>query len=118
MEKTATLDYISSLDNIKEGAIFSHSWGYDQTNYDFYQVIKRTRTSVIVRRIQSEKIENDGHNMTAVLMPRIGVFSEQNPLPLTKRLKASSRDGRAYLSMEYGWCGLWDGKPKHATYYA
>lgn len=42
--------------NIKPGDIFAASWGYDQTNVDFYQVIKTTAASVTVKAIESKKI--------------------------------------------------------------
>lgn len=105
----------TNLDEIKEGAIFSHSWGYDQTNYDFYQVVKRMKSSVIVRQINSQAIQKDGYQMTSTVVPMKDNF--QNEAPMTKRLKLSY-DQTPCLRMEYGYCKLWDGQPKHATHYA
>ncbi len=46
------------LKNIKVGDVFCYSWGYEQTNVDFYQIIKRPSKSVaIVRAIGSETIK-------------------------------------------------------------
>lgn len=105
-----------TLDEIKVGDIFYHSWGYDQTNIDFYEVVKRMKSSVVIRMIQQEQVSQEGF-MSAYVMPKKGVFSERNTELLTKRLKLSYRNA-PYLHMEYGWCQLWDGQKKNATYYA
>jgi len=36
----------------KVGQIFYNSWGYDQTNIDFYQVIEIKPKSIVVQRIE------------------------------------------------------------------
>jgi hypothetical protein len=35
---------------LKEGDIVYNSWGYDQTNIDYYQVIRTTKKQVILKR--------------------------------------------------------------------
>ena len=39
---------------IKEGSIFYSSWGYDQTNIDFYQVVKATAKTVWLRKLNAK----------------------------------------------------------------
>jgi hypothetical protein len=36
------------------GAIWNTSWGYDQTNVEFFQVVRTTPASVVLRRIACE----------------------------------------------------------------
>lgn len=36
---------------VKVGDVFSMSWGYDQTNVDFFQVVARSKDSVRVREV-------------------------------------------------------------------
>jgi len=45
----------TSFEKINVGDIFYSSWGYDQTNINFYQVIEKKAASVIAREI-GEKI--------------------------------------------------------------
>lgn len=57
-EKEANKDIIAS---VKVGDVFSMSWGYDQTNVDFFQVIARTGNSVRIRQVAPTLIhENPG----------------------------------------------------------
>ena len=42
---------MENTDEIKIGTIFECDWGYDQTNVDFYQVVRRTAKSVWIREI-------------------------------------------------------------------
>jgi hypothetical protein len=44
----------NELENIKAGDILSCSWGYDQTNVDFYQVIKTTAKTATVQEIDKK----------------------------------------------------------------
>lgn len=36
------------------GTILVSQWGYDQTNVDFYEVVKATKTMVYVQRIEKK----------------------------------------------------------------
>ena len=49
------------------GDIYEGSWGYDQTNAEFWQVIKRTPKTVTLRRLSAEVREGR-------LFPRPGVW--------------------------------------------
>ena len=97
------------------GAIFHHSWGYDQTQCDYFQVLERKGQMVKVRRIASATVSNsEGHmsdNRTAIK----DEFLENHKV-LTKKIQFSG--GTPYLSMTCGWCSLWDGEPKYCSWYA
>ncbi len=43
---------------INEGDIFCSSWGYDQTNIDFYQVVKKTDKTLKLRKVATHAIHN------------------------------------------------------------
>lgn len=46
-----------NADGIHVGDLFVHSWGYEQTNINFYQVIElRGKHTAIIREIEGEKI--------------------------------------------------------------
>lgn len=36
---------------LKPGGIWRTSWGYDQTNVEFFQVVRETKASIVLRRI-------------------------------------------------------------------
>lgn len=45
--------------NVNVGDIFCDSWGYEQTNVDFYQVIEKpSPATIVVREISCESIED------------------------------------------------------------
>ena len=59
--------------SVKIGDIFYDSWGYDQTNIDFYQVVGlRGKSSVELRAIHSLH-EPDGY-MSEKVRPDVGNF--------------------------------------------
>jgi hypothetical protein len=41
----------------KVGQILYHSWGYDQTNVDFYQVIEAKGKTIVVREVAQDRTE-------------------------------------------------------------
>jgi hypothetical protein len=94
------------------GSILYTSWGYDQTNYDFYQVVERRGTSTIVLRKLAVESENEGWCRDKV-KPRKDVFIERDE-PLVRRI---NKHGRARIE-SYSCLYPWDGLPKHATSYA
>jgi hypothetical protein len=69
---------------IQVGSIFRCSWGYDQTNVDFYQVTKLNPASVVVRPI-AKHVVGDGMmcgKATAIKDSFAGS-------PMTKRIRGS-----------------------------
>lgn len=103
---------------IEPGAIFNFSWGWEQTNQDFYQVIAVTKCTVTVHEIQTRIVEG---SMTGPMAGHVVAVPDtflENKEPFTKRVQFTP-DGRPYLSMvSYGWCDLWDGKPRYCSWYA
>lgn len=56
---------------VKVGDIFYSSWGYDQTNIDFYQIVRLTeKGSAFVRPIRARRVETEnGHFTQEALVP-------------------------------------------------
>lgn len=48
------------LSNLKIGDLFSNSWGYDQTNVDFYQVTEIKGKTFTIREIGNETVPGSG----------------------------------------------------------
>jgi len=97
----------------KVGDIFYNSWGYDQTNIDWYQVVQVSPTGKTVKvRPIAGKMKETGF-MSGETVPIKGKFTG----PAQQR-KIYSYSGRVYLTSKYGATPMWDGKPKHASWYA
>lgn len=72
--------------NFKEGMILYNSWGYDQTNIDFYQVVKSKEKSVILREIASSTVAGSEGFMSASVKPVKDYFIGE---PILKRINIS-----------------------------
>jgi hypothetical protein len=60
---------------LKVGDILVSSWGYEQTNVDFYEVVAlRGACSVMVRRVREERTADDDHRMTGSSIPFPGFY--------------------------------------------
>lgn len=128
-------DYINRLQNLKKdhspfknvvpmvcneyetGAILHDSWGWEQTNVDFYCIVKRTEQTVTILPMKQKRSEEIGF-MTNEETPTEIDFSSD---PISKKVK--SRDGKeiGFTLRNYsggGWVSLWDGSPKTSTHYA
>ena len=53
----------------KAGDILHHSWGYDQTNCDFYQVAEVKPVSVVLKKIAAKTVAGSEGFMSQSLMP-------------------------------------------------
>lgn len=77
---------------VKVGDIFKSSWGYDQTNIDFYQVIAVTGKTATICAI-GQLSEEDGF-MSGKCVPAPGKFIGK---PSKKRIQKMSVDSDAYF---------------------
>lgn len=100
----------------KLGDIFCHSWGYDQTNIDFYEVVEVLPSSVRTRRIASKEVDGslDRGYDSCYVVAQPGRFLQVSQ-PELHRVKAD-RDGTVYLPMTFGCCMKWDGHPEYCSW--
>jgi hypothetical protein len=104
------------------GGFYVNSWGYDQTNVDFYRVVAHTAKCVKVQRWT--KVVRDAYAPCAYATPgdgpamvtkwaEDGSTSEQVPAPIeTKR--PDPRHGWLHVN-SYSHAGPWDGTPQYQT---
>lgn len=97
------------------GDIFVSSWGYDQTNVDFYEVVRLTKKQACIRPI---KAEADGDGWIGKKMPIKGAFTGEESRHAVKYSWNSDSKDEPYLKVEGHYARLWDGKPKSYTAYA
>lgn len=57
---TLTTPVTNDLTLADPGAIFEYSWGYDQTNIDYFQVVRRSGSTVWVRPIGKKSVGGEG----------------------------------------------------------
>lgn len=73
-----------AADEIQVGTILHYSWGYEQTNCQFYQVIAKSGRKVTIREIASKSVGNPGgSSMSDYVSPMRDAFLENEP-PIDK----------------------------------
>tara|TARA_Y100000310_G_scaffold307482_1_gene349605 strand:- start:5450 stop:5830 length:381 start_codon:yes stop_codon:yes gene_type:complete len=60
---------------LEPGTVLVNSWGYDQTNIDFYEVVSKTKASVKIRPIGSEEVEDSRLAMQGTCRPVRGQYT-------------------------------------------
>jgi hypothetical protein len=104
--------YIYDNQHIAEGDIFYSSWGYDQTNIDYYKVKKKIgKGSAIIVPVEN-KIVGDNTYTDAVIP-----YPASEGKPFRARIKYACWDDfkTPRISLGYRDARLWDGIPKNQT---
>jgi hypothetical protein len=92
---------------LKVGAILVSSWGYDQTNIDFYEVVQLVGSKMVaVRKIEQEIVKSNGPSDEVMPVPG----SYKGPV-LRKKVGSSNQIGIS----SYSSASPWGGKPEHQT---
>jgi hypothetical protein len=84
------------------GDIFRNSWGYDQTNVDYYQVVRVTAKSVSVRPICQKRVEDTGSSNGMACRVRPVPDSFTNAPAETRRFKLCGDN--YYITSKFGCC--------------
>ena len=90
------------------GDILTSSWGYDQTNVDFYEVIGVTNKSVKIEKIGSKTISDNGPG-------GLGVVPDTSWRSGNVMLKRVGTNGYVSLT-SYSCASKWDGIPQYKTH--
>ena len=94
--------------NLKVGDILYTSWGYDQTNVDFYQVVEVVgKCTVVIREIAHETIDGSGGPSESVVAVKGSFIGEA----MTKRSSSTN----CVRIASYAMASPWNGEPKHQT---
>lgn len=106
--------WILTYNMAKIGDIFVATWGYEQTNADFFQIIGLTAKGVKVRHIKSkQKIE--GQTMVGTSIPIKNAFDGEVH---TRRIYLYEGQEMFQAGESYGSAELWDGNPVNISTYA
>lgn len=101
-------------DTVQTGDVFISSWGHDQTNIDFYEVVAVTPKTVRLRAIASRIVDANPERMTTTVAPRLGAYRG----PAFRRA-IHVHEGKVLVSLDS--CSSarqWDGQPARASHYA
>lgn len=101
--------YLKEKEAFIEGAILYSSWGYEQTNIDFYIILSRKNDFIILQRIGSNKTfdEHDSGKCT----PDVNVVLEE---PIRRKISRY-----AHVSIDsFRSCSIYKNKPLYwSSYY-
>lgn len=95
------------------GDVLESSWGYEQTNVDFYQVTRATPKTVLLRPISAHREQGETFGNYHVV-PNIGQFTAG-----PSRYKVHNLDGDPYVMVKsFAIARKWTGEQVHGTDYA
>lgn len=111
--------YLESRRNIlgetyDEGKVIEYSWGYDQTNIQYYLIIKRTKTTVTLVEIGKRNVTQDGF-MSGHCEPDITKIIGE---PFRRKVHIRNGKEIGVAVMDYGWGDLYNGRPGQWSSYA
>lgn len=100
------------------GQILYDSWGYDQTNIDWYQIVKVGPRSVTIRPISGRITESAGY-MSGHTVPIPDQFTG-DPVTKTIQIYIGADDKiHHYIPSQFGAIRLWkDGERVYCSWYA
>ena len=114
---------VTTKDNLKEvpksnpvkvNDIFYTSWGYDQTNIDFYMVVDITKSSVKVVSLGSDRTYT-GH-MQGTCVPNLNA---KGTITMTKRINTISNNNTPYFKVSsYATAFPYNNKPMNFSEWA
>jgi hypothetical protein len=106
----------------KVGDILYSSWGYDQTNIEFFKVVKTSEFSVWIQKVNSKVVEVTGWAHQDVVPTDSSTYEVKNwdapgyttnLYPVRRyKIQQSTYSGYGVSLSSYAAAFLWDGKPK------
>lgn len=92
----------------EKGDILVSSWGYDQTNIDFYEILETTDKSVKIEKVGSETIGDNGPGGLLV----VPNTSWRSGKIMTKRVGTHE----SVKITSYAYAHKWNGNPEYETH--
>ena len=106
----------AAADKIQIGDIFSASWGYEQTNVDYYQVVGKRGQMVEVKEIGLRSVGPGYGPDSDMVAPAKDYFISDEVM--SKRIQCYGDGGRPYIRIDsVRDAYLDDGKPQYRSWY-
>jgi len=105
---------VKASDFYELGDIIYNSWGYEQTNIEFYQVVRIMNKTIEVRELSQSTVEGStySHGMADERVPQKDVFRSEK----TYKLRVYAK-GRLSNPESFYYFNKWDGRPKYCSWY-
>jgi len=101
---------------LKVGSILYTSWGYDQTNVDFFQVTKLLSPHYVeVRMICKDRI-GDGQDEVTGIKDAFVTDHWRYSKPMRRKVSSGFSGGNSVKISECETAWDWDGEPKYSTH--
>lgn len=98
---------------METGTILYNNWGYEQTNIDFYLVVKKTDKTVTLRKLKNIN-EDSMLSMTGKTTPgEVDLYKK----PIRKLVKFDQYQN-PYIEMDHNVCKVWNNEPMFYSFYA
>lgn len=106
---------VLACDHFKVGDILVNSWGYEQTNIEFYQVVVVGRKTIEIAEISKSIVENSyqSHGMACNVTPVPDSFLKSGD-KYTLRVKSG---GHLSQPKSYYHIHKWSGRPMYNSWY-
>lgn len=117
-DNEAQARFLAAEDGYQPGAVIHSSWGYDQTQADYYLVIRRTAKQVTLVRLHTLEQAAPGYSPMAGLATPGGLWLACPDWPIVRRKLHYRNEKPSGFTLSYGWAKLWDGKPNYCSHYA
>ena len=113
------VDKLNAVDKVKVGDLFVNTWGYEQTNVDYYQVVRKTSKMVILKPINSNVVEDGFMQGKSYPLKNNFVKDADEIKKLTYEYSEDSGlTGNVYANFEYGSGQLFKGDSARCSWYA
>jgi len=97
------------------GDVVVTTWGYEQTNASFYEVVGVTAKACRLRELEHDDTEARPQSMSGHATPRRNEYRSE---PFLARLAPHWREGEApYVNTPHGSASLWDDRPVPVSWY-
>lgn len=110
-ERVAARRSFDAREHFPVGTIVYSSWGYEQTNVDFYRVVKVTRQGVTLLPIKSRTVKQVG-DMAAQVAPLDEPRDDAEPF--WRRVTSTS----IHIEGGYRYASKWDRESTYRSWYA
>ena len=122
-EKKTINATLNASEHFKIGDFVVNTWGYEQTNVEFYEVIEVKNKSILVQEVGSMQVEGSmmSHGMANKVVPS-GLFVEDSkPFLLKLKMVNWSNSGGLQCVIcnpkSYYYFKKWSGEPQYQSWY-
>lgn len=110
---------LNASEHFKVGDYVVNTWGYGQTNVDFYKVIEILPKSIRVRQVYNKTVEGSEGYMSCNVVPSEEVM--ENKAPRLLKLKISYYNSNPEVAIcnpeSYYYFRKWSGKEQYCSWY-